>query len=72
MAFFNQVDLGAVLARCDLEKKQVVFNCKYDATMSGPVQIIVEVIVFLEKSFKHFLQVKGSELGVSFTEHNLF
>ncbi len=61
------MDLGAVLGRGDLEEKQVVFNCKYDATMSGPVQIIVEVIIFLEKSFKHFLQVKSSELSVTFT-----
>ena len=72
MAFFNQMDLGAVLAGCDLEEKQVVFNCKYDAGMSVPVQIIVEVSVFLEESFKHFLQVEGSELSVSFAEHNLF
>lgn len=55
------------MAGCDLEEKQVVFNCKYDAGMGSPVQIIVEVGVFLEESFEHFLQVEGRELSVSFT-----
>ena len=39
--------------------------------MGRPVQIILKVTIFLQKSLEHFLQVKGSNLSLSLSQDNL-